>query len=89
MDGCKEVVLTGPKGVGKSFTLLAVMAIRSGENKPTVLLSVDSLTDIEQTTTYLNNIMTEYWAQRGEFIFKLIGQNFSMYKHVTGFQSSK
>ena len=49
MNERKEVVLTGPKGVGKSFTLLAVMAMRSGENKPSVLLSVDSLIYIEHT----------------------------------------
>ena len=71
MDRNKELVLTGPKGVGKSFSLLATMAIRSRDNKPTVLLSVDSLKYSELTVAYLNNIMELYWEREGEFVLEI------------------
>ena len=58
MEHSKEIILTGPKGVGKSFSLLALLAMRS---KPTVLLSVDSLKYSRSTITYLKGIMTTFW----------------------------
>ena len=60
LDKDSGVVLKGPKGSGKSHSLIGVMAMYSYLNKPCILLTQQSVVNKQDTLTYLINLQKHY-----------------------------
>ena len=74
LDAKQGVVLKGPKGIGKSHSLIGVMAVYSKVNKLCVLLTQESVTRAQKqaTLSYLMDLQRCYCELIKAIIVKVL-----------------